>query len=560
VTALRAGGSERRSRPPPLPAHGEHPASASSRRATFVAGPSEVAKRFGSLEVIGRLASGGMATVYLCRLAGKAGFQRLFAVKALHLHLAADESFVSMLMDEARIAARLHHPHAVGINDIGVQDGAHYLVMDYVEGCSLSEMLRLQSDGAALGLFVRVIVDALNGLDAAHTLVDDHEQPLALIHRDVSPQNILIGTDGSGWITDFGIAKAKARITSTQPGVFKGKISYLAPELLLPPHHYDHRVDIFAAGAVLWSVLTGQKLFQADTDAKTAHNILHMDVPPPSTVGWRPPECFDQVCLRALEREAAKRHHSAAELASELRNVALEAGLLASPFEVASWVKTSFKAELEARHEAIRRFSERGTSRPPFESIPLIPPMSRAENTPPTVTPSAIELLEDSAPMDDALVVTPLSVDDEAERPPPARRWVRAAVAMLLLVLAILVPVVVFSRARATAGSNAQAAAAPPASVDRRADSPVHAPPAARTAELAAGAPSAVPSVPAARSAQARGADAKPSRTSEATPVVQRDPSPAVVPVVPDAAPSPAKAPAHTAPEQKVIEKNPYVR
>jgi serine/threonine-protein kinase len=294
-----------------------------------------------------------MATVYLGRSEGEAGFQRLFAIKVLHPHLADDEAFRDMLLDEARIAARLHHPNVVPIVDLGSDDGLFYVVMEYVEGCSLHALLVKNRESRPPRLLIPIILDALSGLHAAHALVDEDGNPMNLVHRDVSPQNILVGIEGTARITDFGVARAEARIISTRPGEVKGKVSYMSPEQI-KGGKLDCRSDVFAAGAMLWSALTGRRLFSAEGDAGTMTNILQMEVVPPSTVGLKPPPAFDAVCLRALEKDPAKRWSSALEMEDALREAAVSAGLLGSRREVADWVKSSFETELSARHSAIR--------------------------------------------------------------------------------------------------------------------------------------------------------------------------------------------------------------
>ena len=323
-------------------------------------------RRLGRYDIIGELARGGMGIVYLARHAGEAGFQRLFAIKVLHTHLAEDSSFVNMLHDEARIAARLHHPNVVPIVDIGTQDGLSYVVMEYVEGCTLAALLRKHPEGRPARLIVPVLIDALDGLHAAHTLRDDNGSQLNLVHRDVSPQNMLIGIDGASRITDFGIAKAETRVTATVPGTRKGKLAYMAPEQLLDDGaRIDRRADVFSAGAVLWNALTGLSLFRGESDAATLHNILYKPVPAPSTVGLKPPAIFDEVCMRALERDPDKRYDSALEMAEALRQVAIAHRALGSRGEVAQWVTSTFGPEFEERRKAIReaalrREAERG--------------------------------------------------------------------------------------------------------------------------------------------------------------------------------------------------------
>jgi len=312
----------------------------------------------GRYEVVGLLGRGGMATVYLARSAGEAGFSRLFAVKVLHPHLADEEGFVGMLHDEGKIAARLHHPNVVPIVDIGSQGDLHYVVMEYIEGCSLHALLAKNRDNRPPRLIVPVVLDALAGLHAAHTLTDDDGKPMNLVHRDVSPQNILLGIDGTAHVTDFGVARAESRITSTQPGQLKGKIAYMSPEQLRTGI-VDRRSDVFSAGCLLWMALTGRRLFLGSTDVETMSNILGAVVPPPSTIGLQPPEAFDAICLKALERDAQKRWTSAAEMEEALREAAMKDGALGSRRELAEWVASAFGEELSARRAAVRAAASR---------------------------------------------------------------------------------------------------------------------------------------------------------------------------------------------------------
>jgi serine/threonine-protein kinase len=306
-----------------------------------------------------------MGTVYLARHAGEAGFQRLFAIKALHPHLAEEKEFVDMLHDEARIAARIHHPNVVAVVDLGVQAGLHYVVMEYVEGPSFGTLFKRNRDSKCPpDLVVAIVIDALEGLHAAHTLEDDEGVQQNLVHRDVSPQNILVGTDGVGRITDFGIAKAETRITSTRPGTRKGKLLFMSPEQITGNSTIDRRTDIWAAGAVLWGGLTGSPLFKGENDAATMHNVLSKDITPPSKEGWEPPAVFDEIVLRALERDPAKRYESALEMADALRTAAAASGAFGAKQRIARWVVDSFSTELEGRRKAIRDVAARRAERP----------------------------------------------------------------------------------------------------------------------------------------------------------------------------------------------------
>jgi serine/threonine protein kinase len=314
----------------------------------------------GRYEIIGELARGGMGTVYLARHAGEAGFQRLFAVKVLHAHLAEEAGFVDMLRDEARIAARIHHPNVVAVVDIGTQGDAHYIVMEYVEGPSFATLWKRSRDQRPFDMIISVMLDTLEGLHAAHTLTDEDDQPLQLVHRDVSPQNVLVGVDGVARITDFGIAKAESRIASTQPGMRKGKLQFMSPEQIKDAEKIDLRTDVWAAGVVLYSLLTGEHLFRDDNDAATVHNVISKEIQAPSTRGENPPPAaFDAIIMKALERDPTKRYDTALDMADELRKAAVESGLLGSRHGVARWVTTTFGEELESRRAAIREVTRR---------------------------------------------------------------------------------------------------------------------------------------------------------------------------------------------------------
>ena len=341
----------------------------------------------GRYEIVGILGRGGMATVYLGRIAGEARFSRLFAIKVLHPHLADDEGFVSMLLDEAQIAARIHHPNVVPIVDLGSHGDLRYVVLEYVEGCSLSALLAKYRDARPPRLVAAVVLDSLAGLHAAHMLTDDDGEPMNLVHRDVSPQNVLVGADGGARISDFGVAKAESRASATRPGEVKGKISFLSPEQILGME-IDRRSDIFSAGTLLWTALTGRKLFLGTSDAATMRNILDMDIPPPSTVGLMPSPAFDEVCLRALERDREKRWASAADMEDALRKAALDSGQLGSRREVGDWASAAFGDELSVRRAAIRAATTRGhrsiesDSHPVTSGLRMIPgvgPTSESE-------------------------------------------------------------------------------------------------------------------------------------------------------------------------------------
>ncbi len=309
-------------------------------------------------ELVAEIASGGMATVFLARLSGVGGFQRFVAIKRLHPHLAQEEEFVQMFLDEARLAAGIHHPNVVPILEVGASDRGYYLVMEYIEGDTLARMLaRAASTSARLpaDIGLRVIIDMLMGLHAAHELRDEKGDPTELVHRDVSPQNILVGTDGVSRITDFGVARAATRLTATRSGQLKGKIAYMAPEQAAG-QPVDRRADVFAAGIVLWEVLASRRLFKADNEAATLQRVLSSTIPSPcDEVPAVPVEVAD-VCLKALERDPDHRFSTCAQFADALERAA--AGSLhvrvAPPKDVAAYVTEVIGQEIREQREAVR--------------------------------------------------------------------------------------------------------------------------------------------------------------------------------------------------------------
>ena len=315
-------------------------------------GTNLVGRRVGRYELLYEIASGGMAAVYLARARGASGFERIAAVKVPHPHLRKDEEFAPMFLDEARIAAKIHHPNVVPVLDFG-EAGVLYLVMDYVEGNHLAALIRAagkKGERLPPGITLRIIVDALTGLHVAHELKDNDGTPLHIVHRDTSPQNVLIGTDGVSRITDFGIARAEARATVTRDGQVKGKLSYIAPEQLAG-EAVTRRADIFGMGVLLWEALVGQRLFRANSEAETVNLLLSGEIKKPSE--FVPDlEPLDAIVLKALARHPEDRFATAAEFADALENTTLK---VASSRQVAACVETLLGEALAKRREDVQK-------------------------------------------------------------------------------------------------------------------------------------------------------------------------------------------------------------
>jgi serine/threonine protein kinase len=312
-------------------------------------------RRLGRYEILTQLASGGMASVYIARAQGVAGFERLVAVKVLHPHLAYEQEFISMFLDEARLAARIRHMNVVPTLDISDSPGdGYFLVMEYIEGNHLGALLgRAAKNGERLPrpFVCRVLVDTLQGLAAAHRLSDEHGTPLKLVHRDVSPHNILVGTDGIARLTDFGVAKADVRMASTRAGQFKGKLSYMAPEQA-SSNETDQRSDLFSVGIILWESLTGRRLFKGESNAATLNKLLNDTVVRPSEL-WPDLEPFDDVVMKALSRDPNGRFQSADDLGEAIDAVAGRTGI-AKTRDVAEVVRSLDAEKLQGERQRVR--------------------------------------------------------------------------------------------------------------------------------------------------------------------------------------------------------------
>jgi eukaryotic-like serine/threonine-protein kinase len=297
------------------------------------------------------IASGGMATVYLGRMAGPKGFSRIVAIKQLHAQLIHDSEFVTMFLDEAHLIGRIHHSNVVAPIDVVEADGDLCIVMEYVHGEALGRLMRLsrrQHIPIPLRVVTAIMVQTLLGLHAAHEVTDGDGQPLCMVHRDVSPQNILVGQDGIARVVDFGIAKAAHRAYSADAGKLKGKLRYMSPEQLMLGE-LDRRSDIFCAGIILWELLTGKKLFVADNPTEATERMLHFEPRPPSSVVSTLTPELDAITTKALCVEPGGRFATAHEMARALEEACPPAGAI----EVAEWVVRLVSDTLQMRAEWI---------------------------------------------------------------------------------------------------------------------------------------------------------------------------------------------------------------
>jgi serine/threonine-protein kinase len=303
-----------------------------------------------------------MATVHLGRLLGPVGFSRTVAIKRLHAQFASDPEFVSMFLDEARLAARIRHPNVVPTLDVVATGGELFLVMEYVPGESaarLSRALRERQTTIPLRILSGVMTGVLHGLHSAHEAKDERGHPLGIVHRDVSPQNVLVGTDGVARVLDFGVAKAAGRMQTTKEGQIKGKLSYMPPEQLRGAS-VSRQTDIYACGVMLWELVTGQRLFAGDNEGAIVAKVLDGRVDPPSRVigagkktltdgMMRQIEALDSTILRALHMQQEMRFTTAREMALEIERKCPPA----TASEIGDWVESVARDVLNSRAQMI---------------------------------------------------------------------------------------------------------------------------------------------------------------------------------------------------------------
>jgi len=430
--------------------------------------------QLGRYSLYAELASGGMATVYVARQRGAVGFGKTVAIKRLHPHLARDQYFVTMFLDEARLAARVQHPNVVPILDVVATDRELFLVLEYVRGETLSGLLRVVRKARGflpVPVVTSVVIDLLSGLQAAHEAKDERGQPLSIVHRDVSPQNVIVGADGVARVLDFGVAKAATRLQTTREGQLKGKIPYMAPEQL--SGEVSSRTDVYAAGVVLWEALTSQRLFRGETEAQMLHLVMTAEVKPPSSINPAVTPEIDRIVLRALQRRAEDRYESARAMASELETALPRA----SAMKVAEWMEGLIGPVLAARSATVAEI-ESGVSSseisapsslPTSPSLPMMPgggPDSSPYSAPHT-SPSTASLVMKTTPH------------------PPRRPWWPFAVAAGAVATAILIVIAGRMSSHPAAGTQ-PATAAPPAPVSATASATVTASAAAPTTAAAA--------------------------------------------------------------------------
>jgi eukaryotic-like serine/threonine-protein kinase len=290
--------------------------------------------------VIERIAAGGMAEVFRAESAGLEGFKKTVAIKRVLPHLSQKKEFIGMFLDEARLSATLSHSNVVQVFDIGVGDDTYFIVMEFVDGANLKSVIEHRKQlGRPLPLEVAILIAlrTCEGLAYAHEAMDALGQPLGIVHRDVSPPNVLITRHGEVKVVDFGLAKANSQLEASQPGIIKGKFSYLSPEAALG-EDVDQRTDIFATGIILWEMITGTRLFLGETDLGTVRQVQAARVPPLSQYVRDVPATLEHIMGQALARDPRARYQSARDFGRDLNRILFQMGRAVSSFDIGGLV------------------------------------------------------------------------------------------------------------------------------------------------------------------------------------------------------------------------------
>jgi len=318
-------------------------------------------KRLGKYEILALLALGGTAEIYLARIAGAAGFEKYVVVKCLHDHLADDQEFVKMFLDEARLGAMFDHSNVVQTFELGQQDNRYYMVMEFLVGLSLAMVARRAAERLSGGvmpvpLSLNIAAQACAGLHYAHERTVNGK-PLNLVHRDISPQNLVISFEGVVKVVDFGIARAELRDTKTKAGTIKGKFAYMSPEQCIAAN-IDRRTDVFALGVIVWEMLTGKRLFKRNSPYETYQAVIECNVPLPSSINIELDPAIDQIVMKATAKDKDARYATAEAFGDAMQGYLHHRGKGSGPGEIGRFFDQHFQQEIEEHGERMRELIE----------------------------------------------------------------------------------------------------------------------------------------------------------------------------------------------------------
>jgi serine/threonine protein kinase len=329
--------------------------------------------RLAQYELLQSIGSGGMAEVFLAKNTGPMGFEKIVVLKCIHPHLAKEKHFVTMFLDEARLAARINDPRVVQIHELGESGGTYFMAMEYLAGESLSTIVKTAIKGGpslSVHLAARIVGDAAAGLHTAHELKDAKARALDVVHRDISHGNIYVCYSGAVKVLDFGVAKARDSLQTTSPNERKGKYGYMSPEQV-QGNPIDRRSDVFSLGVVLWEAITKQRLFAADSELETVRRVIDGVPPAPSTINKDVPPEMDAIVAKALAKDRAKRYQTAEELSKELESFIRTSGQAAGMSEISAFMKSAFAERMEKRAKLVR-VGHADLAEPPLATIDTV--------------------------------------------------------------------------------------------------------------------------------------------------------------------------------------------
>jgi len=311
--------------------------------------------RFGKYVLLNRVAVGGMAEIFLARQEGLEGFEKTICIKRIRPHLSNQPNFVRMFLNEAKLAAQLTHPNIVQIYDLGRINESYFIAMEYVSGRDMSRILpKAEKQGIPFPMIyaLKIASNALEGLYYAHTKTDAYGNQLNVVHRDITPENILVSYDGTVKIVDFGIAKATTQLEQTRAGEIKGKLSYMSPEQAMGKP-LDHRSDIFAIGAVLYEWITGVKLFTGENEMAILKSIIDGKIYPASYFKEDVPEAVERILMKALAKDRDERYQTAWDMQFDIDTFLAGSEFTPSNIHLSNFMKQLFEDEIEREKEML---------------------------------------------------------------------------------------------------------------------------------------------------------------------------------------------------------------
>jgi serine/threonine protein kinase len=322
--------------------------------------------RFGKYTLLNRVAVGGMAEVFLARQEGLEGFEKTICIKRIRPHLSSQASFVRMFLNEAKLAAQLNHPNIVQIYDLGRVNDSYFIAMEYISGRDMSRIIpKAEKAGITFPMIyaLRIASNVCEGLYFAHTKTDAYGNPLNIVHRDITPENILVSFNGTVKIVDFGIAKANSQLEQTRAGEIKGKLSYMSPEQCMG-HTLDARSDVFSFGSVIYEWITGYKLFTGENEMAILKSIIDGKIYPPSYFKEDVPEAVERILMKALEKDKTKRYQSAWEMQFDIDTYLASSEFTPSNIHLSNFLKQIFGDEIEREKELLLKHKEESDRNP----------------------------------------------------------------------------------------------------------------------------------------------------------------------------------------------------